>query len=64
MAAETITIKMTWETTVPMLVALIERGTPCGRQTAIENLACMAKLADERVAQLEAEQAANEGGVK
>lgn len=64
MATETIQIKMTWEGTVMMLVALIEKGDAEGYRIAKENLLVMARLADERVAQLEAEQAAAEGGAK
>jgi len=39
-------VDMTWAATVPILVALIERGTTEGRRAAIDELTRMAKVAD------------------
>jgi|GEM_PF-3370472 len=39
-------VDMTWTATVPILVALIERGTSEGRRAAIDELTRMAKAAD------------------
>lgn len=49
METETITIKMTWENTLPSLLLLLESGTAEGKQTAKEELARMAKAADQAV---------------
>ncbi|CAH0343682.1 hypothetical protein [Rhizobium sp. CECT 9324] len=42
----TIDMTPTWEETVQMLVALIERGDAAGRATAISEMQRMARLAD------------------
>ena len=39
-------VDMTWTASVPILVALIERGTTEGRRAAIDELTRMAKVAD------------------
>ena len=39
-------VDMTWTATVPILVALIERGTTEGRRAAIDELLRMARVAD------------------
>lgn len=47
MKTEKIEIKINWQGVLPMLIALLENGTPEGRKTAREELLKMAKLADE-----------------
>ena len=54
-----IDIRPTWSGIVPALVEMIERGTDEARNVAITELTRMAKLADERFAQLKAEDAKN-----
>lgn len=46
----TINIKMTWQNTVPVLLALIENGDAKGRATALAELTRMAVAADMAVA--------------
>jgi len=50
MTAKTIDITLTWREVLPALLTLLEM--PQTRQTALDELARMAKLADERVADL------------
>lgn len=58
----TIDLTPTWEQILPTLLMLLENGNAEGRKTARTELARMARIADEHVAQSKAAfTAANEG---
>lgn len=44
---ETIVITPTWESMIPTLVYLIERGGPEGRKSAVEELKRLARFVDQ-----------------